>query len=272
MSNGHSGLSCSLMYMAEEYDPGVLRLARCPVVRLPSTRGWLWERARVAAKGRRSRRSRALRLAPTGWRRPTACSHPVPDAVRVAPSVATGARAQRTTRERHARNRLRYQTAGGAAALAAELEELEVSTLGSSSKLAMAGEHHSEQRCTCYGRRVRHRPAHLHRPRAAGPEARSTKRRRRQWRRSSTCSLWLRAELRRAVRARSIAAAVAQHGQRALGRRRSPRGHRRAAPKVRPRLSTARALRKRPRRLGAVERLRRRAAPAQSRRCQHAWP
>ena len=113
-----------------------------------------------------------------------------------------------------------------------------MSTLGSSSMLAMAGEHHSEQRCTCYGRRVRHRPARLHRPRAAGPEARSTeRRRRRQWRRSSICSLWLRAELRRAVRARSTAAlsaAVAQHGQSALGRR-SPRGHRRAAPKVRPR-------------------------------------
>ena len=81
--------------------------------------------------------------------------------------------------------------------------------------------------------RLRRRQARLHRPWAAGPEARPTKRRRRQWRRSSTCSLWLRAELRCAVRARSIAAAVAQHGQCALGRR-SPHGHRRAAPKVRP--------------------------------------
>ena len=59
----------------------------------------------------------------------------------------------------------------------------------------------------------------------------------------------------------NVPSAAAAHAATAAPHRRSARG-----------LSTARTLGKRPRRLGAVERLRRRAAPAQSRRCQHAWP
>ena len=50
MSNGHSGLSCSLMYMVEEYHPVLFRLGRCPVVRLPSTQGRLGS-ARASPRG-----------------------------------------------------------------------------------------------------------------------------------------------------------------------------------------------------------------------------
>ena len=59
----------------------------------------------------------------------------------------------------------------------------------------------------------------------------------------------------------NVPSAAAAHAATAAPLRRSARG-----------LSTARALGKCPRRLGAVERLRRREAPAQSRRCQYAWP
>ena len=102
MSNGHSGLSCSLMYMVEEYHPVLFRLAEqdrlsrrsftlCP--------GWLG--ARRASPPRDGGAGAAAHCAlPQPATRPLAAALR-PDAVRAAPSVATGARARRTTRERH---------------------------------------------------------------------------------------------------------------------------------------------------------------------------